>query len=107
MAIQIPRPKTTVLPELKAGAFTCPHCNVMAQMHWLHTEANGEGRFKQRIRLSTCQTCQNTSVWLVRSEFINEETVLIGEIVYPNPVKHFPHDNLPDDVKKTSWKQRV
>jgi hypothetical protein len=57
-------------PTFDASHFTCPHCGVDAQMHWLQAEIP-RGHLDHALKRSQCLNCEGRSYW------IN------GELVWP------------------------
>lgn len=101
MAIQIPARKRTTTPEFQAGAFTCPHCHVLSQMAWSETQANGLKGSPERVSLSTCENCHKAGIWTSVLRYNEDRTpIWIASLVYPQFVKHYPHESSPGDVKQ-------
>jgi len=86
-----------VAPKFESKAFSCPHCNVLAQFHWAqaHHEVSFHGIVAAKqvteVFVAYCQNCQGKTLWL------REKTE--GRLVYPNlSTAPLPHKELPSEL---------
>jgi len=79
-------------PEVDAGAFHCPHCEVYANQSWINIYRHNRAAGRQQIldgRIGRCAHCQEYTLWVGE------------EMVYPegSPAP-LPSDDMPDEVKE-------
>lgn len=90
-----------VNPKLKLVAFTCPHCNTLAQQVWSRTtirkQNSGDYVFDNLgadtpliciIQLSTCQACKNYHLWYGDSMILPEAKGI-----------PLPTQDMPEEIK--------
>ena len=85
-------------PVFQESSFTCPHCGISAEMHWsavnryrpvLIGSIVSETFPASEIAVAQCRDCESISVW------VNEK------MVYPEACGVEPHDDMPEQAKKT------
>ncbi|TNH19990.1 DUF4145 domain-containing protein [Halomonas sp. BL6] len=81
-------------PEYQKKAFTCPLCDVYADMHWGELYHNNYG--SSPIVRADCSQCREHSYWLGSFHGDNEGKMIypiISSVPYPNP-------DMPGNAKK-------
>jgi transcription elongation factor Elf1 len=85
-------------PEFLKSSFTCPHCGTIAEMYWTRVKSSKGFRIgnalsyefqSQTIAVSQCRDCEKFSVWIDKA------------MVYPEACGAEPHDDMPEQAKKT------
>lgn len=61
-----------IAPSFRAKAFTCPYCEVNAQMNW--SDLTDEQGFEVPMFRCTCQVCKNNSYWFANSFSYNHQS---------------------------------
>jgi len=86
-------------PEFHKQAFTCPHCDVYANFHWMpakeevHLVGGGRGYQDNNLHIATCTHCKDRIVW-----FIDQHNAYM---LWPFGTENapLPHEGMPEDVK--------
>lgn len=81
-----------------SNGFFCPHCNVFsASQYNLKSQFNHKS-IDYGVVKADCNSCRNTSIWLVKNILNDTEEILL----FPRSAKNIDPANtdMPDDVKK-------
>jgi hypothetical protein len=88
-------------PFFNNDAFTCPHCNAFAAMHWHYLQLLGISKPIQ-LKLATCHRCGDFSIWRVTDNYNS------GTMVYPTiQIAPLPNSDLPQNCMQDYLEARV
>ena len=77
-------------PQFKQQSFHCPHCQVLTTQTWSNIEPKFLSAFNRPYSLAQCFNCKEPSFW------VDEK------MIYPSvPTSPPPHEDMPENVKKT------
>lgn len=85
--------KIYTAPDSKLNSFTCPHCNTVAQIHYMPISWNYDKFHSQMVAgwdhmtFGICQNCNKPIIW-------------VNEVYsYPDIVPYEPNPDMPKSVK--------
>jgi hypothetical protein len=105
-------------PGFEKGAFTCPHCGVYAQFHWVKSEWPSHPRHAYNgLQTATCGHCKGRTVWFdeaYKAGAFEPSGVAPLEppkahMLWPLGIGNapLPHEDMPDDVKNDYLEARA
>ncbi|MCF7482587.1 DUF4145 domain-containing protein [Vibrio sp. J1-1] len=85
-------------PELGKDAFTCPHCNAYAAMHWDELRRNG---YYISAKSAICHRCSRVSIWL------DGENGYPKKMIYPSLLSApLPNEDMPEECREVYLEAR-
>lgn len=87
-------------PSIEKTAFTCPHCGVLAQMHWQHLTQVYTSNITYNIHIAICEVCKNHNLWQRYGFSQNNKPYIKEEMIYPKISTIPPVDDMPEKIKE-------
>lgn len=88
-------------PSIEKAAFTCPHCGVLAQMHWKRLTQVCTSNVIYDIYIAICEVCKNHNLWQKYYFSQNNKPYIKEEMIYPKIISTIPPvDDMPEEIKE-------
>ncbi|MCX2717799.1 DUF4145 domain-containing protein [Helicobacter sp. MIT 21-1697] len=87
------------IPSIDKKAFTCPHCNVLAQMEWKNLHSGTTYDLGYSICIAVCQVCYEYSLWQKYGFLQKDKPQLVAEMLYPKQTAIPPAEDMPQSIK--------
>lgn len=87
-------------PSFKGTAFTCPHCEAYAHMHWERLWFQRSSWNTTEAYIVICGHCLRRSYWLGKDKLAANADYTTGVMIYPSlQAAPMPHPAMPENIR--------